>query len=186
MRQRLALCWRTTSTCLPTTCPLDAHPELGNAQLGLRLGLQTTGRFGEQDLGWIGVPAPAPGAADGVVFASAQALASHVQAALAHPGSAGAGPNGCHSPWAGARAVRKSYFEAAIAAGVDAFITGEISEPQAHYARERGVALFGLRPPCDRALWRTRLWFVRRRSWVLRTNLLISITPPEPSAPKPP
>ena len=34
----------------------------------------------------------------------------------------------------------QSYFEAAIAAGVDAFITGEISEPQAHLARETGVA----------------------------------------------
>ena len=34
----------------------------------------------------------------------------------------------------------QGYFEAAIAAGADAFITGEISEPQAHYARETGVA----------------------------------------------
>ena len=34
----------------------------------------------------------------------------------------------------------QSYFEPAIAAGADAFITGEISEPQAHYARECGVA----------------------------------------------
>ena len=34
----------------------------------------------------------------------------------------------------------QSYFEAAIAAGADVFITGEISEPQAHYARETGVA----------------------------------------------
>ena len=34
----------------------------------------------------------------------------------------------------------QSYFEAAIAAGADVFITGEISEPQAHYARECGVA----------------------------------------------
>jgi putative NIF3 family GTP cyclohydrolase 1 type 2 len=31
-------------------------------------------------------------------------------------------------------------FEAAMAAGVDAYITGEISEPQAHLARECGVA----------------------------------------------
>jgi putative NIF3 family GTP cyclohydrolase 1 type 2 len=36
----------------------------------------------------------------------------------------------------------QSYFEAAIAAGADAFITGEISEPQAHLARECGVAYF--------------------------------------------
>jgi putative NIF3 family GTP cyclohydrolase 1 type 2 len=34
----------------------------------------------------------------------------------------------------------QGYFEAAIAQGVDAFITGEISEPQAHLARETGVA----------------------------------------------
>ena len=30
----------------------------------------------------------------------------------------------------------------AIAAGADAFVTGEISEPQAHLARETGVAFF--------------------------------------------
>ena len=34
----------------------------------------------------------------------------------------------------------RGYFEAAITAGADAFITGEISEPQAHIARETGVA----------------------------------------------
>ena len=39
--------------------PLDAHPELGNnAQLGLQLGLLahagSTGRFGEQELGFLG------------------------------------------------------------------------------------------------------------------------------------
>ncbi len=34
----------------------------------------------------------------------------------------------------------QGYFEAAIAAGADVFLTGEISEPQTHYARETGVA----------------------------------------------
>ena len=34
----------------------------------------------------------------------------------------------------------QGFFEAAIAAGADAFVTGEISEPQAHLARETGVA----------------------------------------------
>jgi putative NIF3 family GTP cyclohydrolase 1 type 2 len=34
----------------------------------------------------------------------------------------------------------QGFFEAAIAAGADAYLTGEISEPQAHYARETGVA----------------------------------------------
>jgi len=36
--------------------------------------------------------------------------------------------------------VAVSLNKTAIEAGADAFITGEISEPQAHYARECGVA----------------------------------------------
>ena len=36
----------------------------------------------------------------------------------------------------------QGHFEAAIAAGADAYLTGEISEPQAHIARETGVAFF--------------------------------------------
>ncbi|NDE41438.1 MAG: Nif3-like dinuclear metal center hexameric protein, partial [Betaproteobacteria bacterium] len=34
----------------------------------------------------------------------------------------------------------QGHFEAAIAAGAQAYLTGEISEPQAHLARESGVA----------------------------------------------
>jgi putative NIF3 family GTP cyclohydrolase 1 type 2 len=34
----------------------------------------------------------------------------------------------------------QAWFEEAIAAGADAYLTGEISEPQAHLARETGVA----------------------------------------------
>lgn len=34
----------------------------------------------------------------------------------------------------------QGFFEAAIAAGADAYITGEISEPQTHLARENGVS----------------------------------------------
>ena len=115
--------------------PLDAHPELGNnAQLGKRLGLQVQGTFGEQDLGLWGIRA------DGQAFANAQTLAAMVSQALQRE------PVVVQTP---AREIRKvawctggaqSYFEAAIAAGVDAFITGEISEPQAHLARETGVA----------------------------------------------
>ena len=37
-------------------------------------------------------------------------------------------------------ADRQGYFEQAIALGVDAFVSGEISEPTVHLARESGVA----------------------------------------------
>jgi dinuclear metal center YbgI/SA1388 family protein len=110
--------------------PLDAHAELGNnAQLGLKLGLAADARFGEQDLGFAGPAA-----------LTLEALAQRVQAVLAREPLVLPGDG---------RAVRRigwctggaqGYFEAAIAAGVDAFITGEVSEPQAHLARETGVA----------------------------------------------
>jgi dinuclear metal center YbgI/SA1388 family protein len=110
--------------------PLDAHAELGNnAQLGLELGLVADARFGEQDLGF------AAGAAT-----TLEALAARVQQALGRsplllPGD---GRTLRRIGWCTGGA--QGYFEAAIAAGCDAFLTGEVSEPQAHLARETGVA----------------------------------------------
>jgi dinuclear metal center YbgI/SA1388 family protein len=141
MRQRLALLLAHNINLFAYHLPLDAHPALGNnAQLGQRLGLQAVGRFGEQDLGWIGVPAPAPEAGEGMAFTSAQALARHVEGLLSHPVVLVPGRTGAIRRIGWCTGGAQSYFEAAIAAGVDAFITGEISEPQAHYARECGVA----------------------------------------------
>jgi dinuclear metal center YbgI/SA1388 family protein len=139
MRQRLGLLLGDDVNLFAYHLPLDAHPELGNnAQLGLQLGLVAEpgaeGRFGEQSLGFMG------GRADGSAFASAGTLTAHVEQVLERPVTL---------VDAGKRAIKKvawctggaqGYFEAAIAAGADAFLTGEISEPQAHYAREMGVA----------------------------------------------
>ncbi len=139
MKQRLALLLAHDINLFAYHLPLDAHPALGNnAQLGLKLGLAAhegeKGRFGEQGLGFLG------GKPDGSGFAGAEALADGVAAALKRPvtlvqGSANAIQN---VAWCSGGA--QGYFEAAIAAGADAFITGEISEPQAHYAREMGVS----------------------------------------------
>jgi dinuclear metal center YbgI/SA1388 family protein len=135
MKQRLQLLLAHNINVLAYHLPLDAHPEVGNnAQLGQRLGLQVQGVFGEQNLGMWGTRL------DGKIFENAQALADVVSIALQRA------PVAVQMP---AREIRKvawctggaqSYFEAAIAAGVDAFITGEISEPQAHLAHETGVA----------------------------------------------
>ena len=135
MKQRLALLLAHDLNLFAYHLPLDAHPELGNnAQLGRHLGLTATGRFGEQDLGFLGAPA------DGGGFADATALARHVEGKLGRRVTlvdAGADPVRTLA-WCTGGA--QSYFEAAIAAGAQAFITGEISEPQAHYARECGVS----------------------------------------------
>lgn len=140
MKQRLALLLQHDISLFAYHLPLDAHPELGNnAQLGRVLafvpGKGPEARFGDQDLGWLGAPAA------GLHLPNAQALADHVAQRLGRAVTCVAGE--------AARPIRRvawctggaqGYFEAAIAAGADAFITGEISEPQAHYARETGVA----------------------------------------------
>ena len=115
--------------------PLDAHAEFGNnAQFGAKLKFTTEGRFGEQDLGFIGTPGqPLTAAA-----MSAMLTFRLGRAPVVVEGKAG------HTirrvAWCTGGA--QGYFESAIAAGADAFITGEISEPQAHLARENGVAFF--------------------------------------------
>jgi dinuclear metal center YbgI/SA1388 family protein len=135
MKQRLALLLAHDINLFAYHLPLDAHPELGNnAQLGLQLGLRAQSRFGEQDLGFLGERLEPGG------FETAEVLAQHIEIQLNRPVAL---INAAHSAikkiaWCSGGA--QSYFEAAIAAGADAFITGEISEPQAHYARECGVA----------------------------------------------
>jgi dinuclear metal center YbgI/SA1388 family protein len=115
--------------------PLDAHPEYGNnAQLGLTLGLVPDGRFGEQDLGYIGAPAQplTPAALKALLT---ERLGREPVMVEGRPGATLQRVGWCTGGAQG-------YFESAIAAGAQAFITGEISEPQAHLARETGVAFF--------------------------------------------
>jgi dinuclear metal center YbgI/SA1388 family protein len=135
MKQRLALLLAHDINLFAYHLPLDAHPELGNnAQLGLQLGLSATARFGEQELGFLG------GRSDGGSFATAGELAGHIQKVLNRPVIQVGQPPKAIQTIAWCSGGAQGYFEAAIAAGADAFITGEISEPQAHYAREMGVA----------------------------------------------
>jgi len=139
MKQRLRLLLAHDISLLAYHLPLDAHPEWGNnAQLGQRLGWGADSFFGEQQLGCLGQ------AVDATAWPNAQALAAHLQQALGRA-PVWVGPDDAARPirrvaWCTGGA--QSYFEAAIAAGADAFVTGEISEPQAHLARETGVAFF--------------------------------------------
>jgi dinuclear metal center YbgI/SA1388 family protein len=131
MKARLQALLVANVSLLAYHLPLDAHAELGNnAQLGDRLALEADGRFGEQDLGFVGAPAE-PGL-DALVNRAALVLG---RSPLVVPGD---GRELRRVAWCSGGA--QGYFEAAIAAGADAYITGEISEPQAHYARESGVA----------------------------------------------
>ena len=136
MKQRLALLLAHDINLYAYHLPLDAHPELGNnAQLGLKLGLQASRHFGDNSLGFMG--ARTGGAAG---FDSAEALAAHVKHVLNRPVTLVGREQGAIENIAWCTGGAQGYFEDAIAAGADAFITGEISEPQAHYAREMNVA----------------------------------------------
>ena len=112
--------------------PLDAHPELGNnAQLASRLGWQADGRFGEQDIAWlgrVGQPTTAGELAAQIALGLARTplLIGDQQRSIRRLGWCTGGAQG--------------YFEQAVALGVDAFISGEISEQTVHLARESGVA----------------------------------------------
>ncbi len=135
MKQRLALLLAHDINLFAYHLPLDAHPELGNnAQFGRQLGLVGQTRFGEQDLGWLGARA------DGASFASSQALSEHLVGVLNRPVVLVDKSQRAIKKIAWCTGGAQSYFESAIAAGADAFITGEMSEPQAHLARECGVA----------------------------------------------
>jgi len=135
MKQRLALLLAHNINLLAYHLPLDAHPELGNnAQLGQMLGFQCVSHFGEQDLGCLGQRG------DGLSFESPETLAEHVQSVLNRPVTLIQQAFVAIKKIAWCTGGAQNYFEAAIAAGADAFITGEISEPQVHLARECGVA----------------------------------------------
>lgn len=135
MKQRLARLLAHDINLYAYHLPLDAHPELGNnAQLAQRLGValygDARGRFGEQSLGFMGERTPS----------TAAALAGHVQQSLGRTVTLVGDAERPVQRVALCTGGAQSYFEAAIAAGADVFITGEISEPQAHYAHECGVA----------------------------------------------
>jgi len=131
MRQRLGRLIEHNINLFAYHLPLDLHATLGNnAQLGRVLDLEPIGRFGEQDIGWLGVTS----------LGTLSALCEQVQTKLARSITVIGDAKRVVKNIAWCTGGAQSYFEAAIAAGADAYITGEISEPQAHYAREMGVA----------------------------------------------
>jgi dinuclear metal center YbgI/SA1388 family protein len=133
MRERLRLLLTHGIHLFAYHLPLDAHAELGNnAQLGRLLGLQSDGRFGEQNLGFIGQ--------GDQTWDTAKSLADHVARVLGRQVTCVSGSERPIRRIAWCTGGAQGYFESAMAAGADAFITGEISEPQAHLARESGVA----------------------------------------------
>ncbi len=114
--------------------PLDMHDQFGNnAQLALQLGLTPAARFGEDDVGWLG-------RAQSAELRTVADLAQVVERKL---GRAPLVIGDAQQPlgqigWCTGAA--QSLLGDAIAAGAHTYLSGEISEPTVHLAREAGVA----------------------------------------------
>lgn len=131
-RQRLGTLIGHDINLLAYHLPLDSHPELGNnAQLARRFGWMAEGRFGEQDMAWFGTLAES-----GDLAALSENLTRQRGRAPLVIGEASRPLR--RIAWCSGGA--QGYFEQAIALGVDAYISGEISEQTVHLARESGVA----------------------------------------------
>ena len=131
-RKRVGLLLQNDINLLAYHLPLDAHPELGNnAQLGRRLGFQIDGWFGEQCVAAYGnLPQPL----------ALSELAENIQSALGRAPLIVAGHSKAIKRIAWCSGAAQDYFAEAISFGVDAFLTGEISEQTVHLARESGVS----------------------------------------------
>ena len=131
-RRRIGLLLEQNLNLFAYHLPLDAHPGVGNnVTLARQLGLELENRFGEQDIAALGTVAAG---------ATAGSFARTITEKL------GRAPLLIGDP---ARPLRRvawctggaqGMFEQAIALGVDAYVSGEISEQTVHLARESGVA----------------------------------------------
>jgi dinuclear metal center YbgI/SA1388 family protein len=131
-KRRIAHLLQHDMSLLAYHLPLDAHAALGNnAQLALRLGLLSQGCFGEQDIAWYGeLRQPQK------LSQFAKNITQSVQRTPLIIGDS----ERTLRRIAWCTGAAQSYFEQAVALGVDAFLTGEISEQNVHVAEETGVA----------------------------------------------
>ncbi|EKF74190.1 hypothetical protein A11A3_10237 [Alcanivorax hongdengensis A-11-3] len=135
-KQRLQTLLRHDLNVFAYHLPLDAHPTLGNnAQLARRLGLSVEGGLDD---------APRPigniGRLDSPM--SAAEFAAHVEAVLGRTPVHVGDPGDEIETIGWCTGAAQGFIEKAQRLGVDAYLSGEISEPTAHVARETGMHYF--------------------------------------------
>ncbi len=133
-RRRLQLLLRHDVSLLAYHLPLDAHPTLGNnAQLARQLGIEITGGLQPESPLPIGNTGRLPRSL------SAEAFAAVVGERLGRAPLLVAGGNHPIDTIGWCSGGGQGYIEQAAALGVDAFLTGEVSEQTVHSARELGI-----------------------------------------------
>lgn len=117
--------------------PLDVHGELGNnVQLAKLLGWEVLGGLEPDNPRSVGLYGELPDAVEGSVLA--RQMAAVLQREPLHI----AGNDRPIKRIAWCTGAAQGYIERAISLGADAYVTGEVSEPTVHAARENGIHFF--------------------------------------------
>lgn len=131
---RIGALFRQQTALLVYHLPLDAHAEYGNnKQLGERLGFTSSAPLSDQPMIWqTTLPEPL----------SASALARHIGDCLERTPTHIAPNHRSLSRVGWCSGAAQGYLEQAAELGLDAYISGEISEQTVHLARELGIHYF--------------------------------------------
>jgi len=133
-RDRLRLLLNNEVSLLAYHLPLDAHADLGNnAQLARRLGFKVDGLLREDGIGLIGRVESAM---------EPQALGEHLEARLGRTPTWIPGSSSAIERVGWCTGAAQGFIEQAVTLGMDAYISGEISEQTVHVAREAGIHYF--------------------------------------------
>ncbi|MCW9025228.1 MAG: Nif3-like dinuclear metal center hexameric protein [Gammaproteobacteria bacterium] len=136
-KQRLKSLLQADISLLAYHLPLDAHPELGNnAQLAKLLGLEIKGSFPDSDKSAVGMHGQLPKPM------SAADFCHRIEQVLGRVPLHIAGSDKPIKTLAWCSGGAQGYIEKAAELGVDAYLSGEISEPTVHIAREYGLHYF--------------------------------------------
>ena len=129
--RRIASLIRNNINLLAFHLPLDAHPEVGNnVQLAQIMGWQIERNGGEQGLLFEGHTPQQMSLAD---------LSQQIESRLDTRALVISAGDHAIERIAWCTGAAQGFIEAAAAAGVDAFVSGEVSEPTFHLAQELGV-----------------------------------------------
>jgi dinuclear metal center YbgI/SA1388 family protein len=136
-KQRLACLLASDVSLLAYHLPLDAHAQYGNnVQLANLLGFEVKGSFGRAPGDELGLYGSLPESMTTDVFAQ------HLQDKLGRAPLHIPGGVSQISSVAWCTGAAQSYIDQAVSVGVDAFVSGEISEQTVHVARESGIHYF--------------------------------------------
>lgn len=114
--------------------PLDMHEDIGNnAMLAKKLGFFSTGRFGENDIGWLGT-------VENPQIKTAGNLATLIENRLGRKPLLVGEPDQLLGTIGWCTGAAQGMLSEAATAGANVYLSGEISERTVHEAREYGIS----------------------------------------------